>query len=421
MSNPSIASYLEKLILLEKRTGTHTNYEMMEPTIPDAQNIGAIQKFTKTIAQFIGLQEFTFIVGILHQDENVGGHIELTHSGRNVFIEVSDKAIPFPEAMAATLCHELTHKWLDKHGIRITPEIDNEILTDMTTVYLGLGKFMLNGCDRERADVEVTPTGTTTTTHTYKCGYLDRDQFALVYSLVCLVRGIPRKQWKYRLNSDAVGSLQYCHSIHRHLFDELLSHGKEPESYTSALARSVRDWQKQLVNLHKLNLYIENACCKTVQGKLSDAHKSIAAFSEEVQKIDKINSPDPALRKLEFLFVCEKVIQREMDLKYVVGELDSLQCHLNLLADYFKKFSSDFPSPDSGMFNIISCHQCGTQLKLPEDKGEMIITCTNCRYRFIFSTHSISNSKPNKAHKPSLKTRLTSLFRKQERNRSIGF
>ena len=170
MNSPSIASYIDKLMLLEKRTGAHTTYDLLEPIIPSTNDIVSLHKFTKQIADFMGLHDFTFIVSFATQEENVGGHIELRNFEKEVFIEISNKAIPFPEAVAAIICHELAHKWMAYHGIRATIEIDNEFFTDIATVYLGFGKLMLNGCDRERKETEQTSSGTRENTYFYKCG-----------------------------------------------------------------------------------------------------------------------------------------------------------------------------------------------------------------------------------------------------------
>ncbi|MCB9746443.1 MAG: hypothetical protein H6740_27950 [Alphaproteobacteria bacterium] len=43
------------------------------------------------------------------------------------------------------LCHELTHAWRDHHGLSVNDEDLEELLTDLSAVYLGLGLFACQG------------------------------------------------------------------------------------------------------------------------------------------------------------------------------------------------------------------------------------------------------------------------------------
>jgi hypothetical protein len=59
-----------------------------------------------------------------------------------VFLEVATDICGYKDPVLATLCHELCHKYLhvhwNRHGF---DQIEQEYLTDVTAVYLGLGKF----------------------------------------------------------------------------------------------------------------------------------------------------------------------------------------------------------------------------------------------------------------------------------------
>lgn len=49
------------------------------------------------------------------------------------------------ETVIATLIHEITHYFLLSQDIKIKDRKENEILTDITTIYLGFGKLMFEG------------------------------------------------------------------------------------------------------------------------------------------------------------------------------------------------------------------------------------------------------------------------------------
>ncbi len=68
----------------------------------------------------------------------------IRYSGPNhsrVEIDIANKHSPF--VMGAILAHELTHHFLDTKGIRHSDIEENERLTDLATVYVGLGKLIV--------------------------------------------------------------------------------------------------------------------------------------------------------------------------------------------------------------------------------------------------------------------------------------
>lgn len=76
-----------------------------QPAIVPIQNAG------KIIAQHIGLGDLTFVISITTHDQRTAGHIELNRDGSNVFVEVATDICDYKDAVLATLCHELCHKY----------------------------------------------------------------------------------------------------------------------------------------------------------------------------------------------------------------------------------------------------------------------------------------------------------------------
>jgi hypothetical protein len=216
MADPFVEAFVDKLILLEQTAGAQVHYRVMPPLTIPFQDSLAIQSVAKKIAEFIGLTEFIFIIAIIKQKKNVVGHIDLSTGGKEVFVEVDSDMMKFPDAVAATLCHEVCHKWLQVNGIQSPIEADNEILTDITSVFLGFGKIMLNGCRTTNVRQETAPNGTSTITETMTAGYLDRDQLAFVYRLVCAMRSISSSDFMQGLNAEATLAVNGCDSLYAH-------------------------------------------------------------------------------------------------------------------------------------------------------------------------------------------------------------
>ncbi len=115
MNDTFVSAFLEKLILLEKSTGQFVQYKIMPP-FQGAQDLLSIQKIAKEIAAFVGIDKLVFNISFVKQQPKVGGIIELSHNGDVVFIEIDPSVTQYPQALYATLCHEISHKWLHLHG-----------------------------------------------------------------------------------------------------------------------------------------------------------------------------------------------------------------------------------------------------------------------------------------------------------------
>jgi hypothetical protein len=214
---------LEQLAALERAFGARATYRVLTPFSLDPANPISIQTAARRIASFLGLEGFTFVVAVAKQDKGVGGHIELHHNEREVFIELSEDAVRFPEAVLTTLSHELTHKHLQVSGVAWAPqaghECDNEVFTDVAAVYLGLGKLMLNGYTSQRSQTKPTPDTITTTYETLTTGYVSLGDLAFVYAVVCRMRRIAADVYVADLMPRAKGAVLASISGSSNFFD----------------------------------------------------------------------------------------------------------------------------------------------------------------------------------------------------------
>lgn len=93
-------------------------------------------------------------------------------------------------AMGAIMAHELAHAYMHKKQF---PQIysDNEKLTDMCAVYLGFGKFLLNGNMTALLGVVQNPFGNTLLISQSHIGYLSSAGLVYVYGKFCEGNGVP--------------------------------------------------------------------------------------------------------------------------------------------------------------------------------------------------------------------------------------
>ena len=399
------------VILLEHRTGARVSYRPLPPLRQSLHDIIGIQAAAKHIAEFVGLTGLTFVVGVAKQKLNVGGHIDLKSSGPDVFVEIDSDTLSFSDAVAATLCHEICHKWLQVNGISCPVEIENEILTDITTVFLGLGKIMLNGCLCVNIHTETLPNATRTVREEKKSGYLDRDQLAFVYRLVCAMRNIPASEYLRDLSADAVHAIHSCDASFGHYYDLRFHKSETIRDSTNRFRREMVKMQGELSELDKYLNYIKKSCCAIVDGVLGDGHKKLQSLQQKSEEMTQLNEPDPALRFL-------RALDSKLELERMGGEIQTLAQqtdhylgHAMKIGQHLSQNPNLFPCPTPEMFSVVTCHQDGTKLRLPENSGDLIATCPTCKYRFAYNTATIAFPEQPSQKKISRMNRIWNLMR----------
>jgi DNA-directed RNA polymerase subunit RPC12/RpoP len=398
MLDISIEECIRKISLLEKSLGVKVQYQILDPFPLHSKDIIGIQNAGKIIANFIGLSDYTFVIGINKLEKNVGGHIETEHGKKQVFIEISEEILKFKDAVLAILAHEITHKYLYVNNVSFSNKYENEILTDIAAIFLGFGKLMLNGGENENIWKNYYFGGSTTITDKLGVGYLDRSKVAFVYLLVCNMRNVSEKEYISNLSNRSIQILKkskkdYC-CIFNNYRNKLNETNKLLSNFRSIVYESqliLCDGNKKLVYLQKSNEHIEKYF-------LEEIHKKISKILLEYDELLKENEYDPCLRFLNILKFNQDRAKFKLEMKDNIVIIKRYQEILSMLTSYSKKYSNVIPEPSSDIFNIMICPNCKTKLRIPEDKNNLSIKCPNCKYQFIVDTLSSIENKP-----PSIK------------------
>ena len=417
MAEIFINDYINKIIYLESKLGERVNYQILEPEPLPSTNILTLQAVAKSIAGFIGLNNYTFIVAIAKLKKGVGGHIELKQSDREVFIEVSEDAMKYDHSILATLAHEITHKYLYINGISsghdLFKEYENEILTDLSSVYLGLGKLLLNGCECKKESREFLYNETRTTTESYKCGYLNRDQLAFIYRFVCAMRKISPTIYERNLTSESIETIRKIESNYSYFFNQNFHEVDFEKKAEDLLHSAVSDTQFILSNIEKNILYIQKSMIKVVKNFLRQKHKRMNTIKLTTNRMVNKSDYNPCMKFLHAQRFDLSISKFISEIKDISSEADDYQNKVIEIVNCIQSSDDFFPQSSSDMFNIISCRNCGSKLRLPENKTRLIAICPKCQYKFVTSTSKlISKEVYISKKKSSLKTILKKLFSK---------
>jgi hypothetical protein len=319
--------YLEKLLLLEGRVGSRVGYQMFEPPSDfDSADLLALNRIARVIADSVGVKDRLTVTPTVHP-KDCAGHIDLGDTAEGVFIEVAEDLLEFPDCVLATLAHEISHRYLHLHGVSCGTgpafHYHNEILTDITAVFLGLGKLMLNGCTGQR---EFRSTSGVVT-HTRTVGYLDRQQLTFVYLLVCEMRNILTEEYEEGLLPIAVDGIRQCRNQYSLRFFSANFRGDGfLEELQIKLDRTKSDVSTTL-NLLEQKLYeINEGYLSRVLDFLGKARTQVASSDPHSQPI----SYDPALKFLLAVRLNLEISKAIADLNCRIGEAEQ---HTNLLCE----------------------------------------------------------------------------------------
>jgi hypothetical protein len=246
-----------------------TSYRILEPfVLPGLGMAGPveIQRAAKRIADFVGLGSKTFLIAPTRLNQTTGGRIELGSPSSDVFIELSLDLFDFPDAILATLSHEISHEFLEVNHISwghdLADHYHNEILTDITAGFLGLGKLLINGhhCLRVTQD---------RVTQTQTVGYLDGGQLAFVYLMACHMRGVAPAEFEAGLNATGRRLLADCSARYGQYFQSRFRDSSTVDAIRAQITLLLGDVEgrveRYLTALRNLRQELESSETETLQ------------------------------------------------------------------------------------------------------------------------------------------------------------
>ena len=186
---------------------------------------------------------------------SAGGLYDRTDPNNKPLLRIAGDKIADPEALVATLAHEIAHHILLGGGLMTGEEEDHELTTDLLPCVLGLGIFAANSTIRTSA-------GSSGTLHWWQFqrnGYMPSQGIGYALAVFAWLRDEHSPKWKHHLRLDAreplVKGLRYlrrtgdCYLVHERLgamrmptgseLTERLTHGT-----VSARVQALWDTQK---------------------------------------------------------------------------------------------------------------------------------------------------------------------------------
>jgi ribosomal protein S27E len=403
---------IDKLYLLESQLRKFHGYKILEPFVFNPRDTNAIQFAAKKIASHLKLENMTFIISYATQGKNTGGHIQLDNSN-DVFIEIDSDIKHDYEAVLSVLAHEICHKYLHKYNIKLFPEFENEILTDTATIFTGLGKLTLNGCEKTHMYTNVNLDGSKTkTTKTQKLGYLNKSQFAFIYKICSEIHRIDEKDLLSNLSPNSKAELQKIQQkVNLYLSHDFFKR----DFYYEAFKYDLKESQSNIAIFQRNVLTIENVvlphCIKTIEQYNKLIYNKFNLIQDKLKSLEDSTSityiTNMAISH-DYSNFKKEVIEFEKNYNQLIRSIDKFN---QFVQNNSSEISNSLTS-ETSFLNIFKCPNCKKEMKISSKKLARI-SCSQCNHNFIIDTgHERETTNKQTVNKIGILAWIKSIFKK---------
>ena len=376
---------IDKLFLLESQLRRFHEYKILEPFVFNPGDAHEVQSAAKKIAGHLKLENMTFIISYATQGKNTAGHIQLD-SSNDVFIEIDSEIKHDYEAVLSVLAHEICHKYLYKYNIKLFPEFENEILTDTTTIFTGLGKLTLNGCEKTHVSTNNNEDGSKTeTTKTQKLGYLDKSQFAFIYKICSIIHQKDEKDFLSNLSAKAIAEIQKIQpKVDLYLNDNFFKR----DFYIEALKDDLKESQTNIAvfqrNVRSIEQIIIPHCINTVDQYNKLIYDKFNHIREKLKSLEDSNS----ITYITNLAISHEYANFKKDVITFENNFNVLIKTIDKFHQFVQNNSLDISSAlttKTSFLNNFQCPYCKKEMRINAKKLARV-SCSQCNHNFIIDT-----------------------------------
>lgn len=314
-----------------------------------------LEEEAKSILNFVGLTECKPKCRFDKTDNGVAGFTKNNHSIYEIEITVNEDYRKNPKACSAILVHEICHKVIFLNGIDFkypVPQEYNEIYTDLCTIYIGLGKVVLDGY-------------IDTNTKCLKMGYLKVDMYRQTYNIIAKTTN------KYTI-------LKGQEDINDPLLEEALTIWGTPEDVKSTLKKSFLKNEYSLAEVNR-NILLLKQILNQVYIMHGNIFRKLSNEATELGIFGQILKNKPITL---FSNIYESLFDHSEFEKFSLAQREIYNLIL-AITDEYKDISIGALS-----YNELVCPNCGYTSKTNIEDRDTIVKCPSCSIYFRFcNTH----------------------------------
>jgi hypothetical protein len=212
-------------------------------------------------------------------------------------------------------------------------EYENEILTDITSIFLGFGKLMLNGYEIVKESVNIV----NYTRETIKIGYLNKKQIAFVYRLICAMRKIPKNDMLSGLSSEAISEISDCYCYEEDYFNQEFHNNKFQNELVESLINYIQTLQDELNQINRHLEIIKTEYINKTETFLDLKLQNLKNFYNDLRTLNQYDTYDPCLIYLITIKNRRKIEQMKIKLSQEISDAKEVKQNLNTITKLDEK------------------------------------------------------------------------------------
>ena len=266
------------------------------------------------------------------------------------------------------------------------PEFENEILTDTTTIFTGLGKLTLNGCEKTHVSTNNNEDGSKTeTTKTQKLGYLDKSQFAFIYKICSIIHQKDEKDFLSNLSAKAIAEIQKIQpKVDLYLNDNFFKR----DFYIEALKDDLKESQTNIAvfqrNVRSIEQIIIPHCINTVDQYNKLIYDKFNHIREKLKSLEDSNS----ITYITNLAISHEYANFKKDVITFENNFNVLIKTIDKFHQFVQNNSLDISSAlttETSFLNNFQCPYCKKEMRINAKKLARV-SCSQCNHNFIIDT-----------------------------------
>ncbi len=377
-ADPVARHILELLATLEKAAGVRAHYRILDPPPLTSTELPALQVVSRVLGDWIGLRNAMFDLTIINDGQPP--RLVRTDPGNEHFaMEVPVSALATPTTALAFITRQIARTYLiisNIAGGSVEPDRTAGSMADVTAVFLGMGKLVLNSPATGHVPL---PTNVPLTIENQP---LSPDYLAFTHRLVCSMRGLDWNQHTSGMNTQAQILLRGWDSYRDSVFSQALRNVLTASASHRPLMDAVEDNHLALARFDQIQRAFTATVLEPLHLEMERYHLTCKEGMERLNAREQ-DTYDPCLLYLNQL-------RRRMDLQRYADMLLVQQDHIierlrvltTGLSDLAARELVNVEHSGHAMDNV-QCPFDGTPISLYDGNKDSRVKCPTCGYAFV--------------------------------------
>ncbi len=377
-ADPVARHILEILSTLEKAAGVRAHYRILDPPPLTSTDLSTLQTVARVLGDWIGLRNAMFDVTVIEHNE-APRLVRIDPDHEEFAMELPAAALATADTALAALTRQVARAYLitsNIGGSSVDPSRTAGSLADVTAIFLGMGKLILNA---PAAGAMIHPRATASLPEDKP---LSPEYLAFTHRLVSAMRGLDWNQHTSGMNTQALGYLRKWDPYRDTVFSQALRNVLTASASHRPLMDAVEDNHLALARFDQLQRVFQATVLLPLQQEVENYHRMCREGVERLNAREQ-DTYDPCLLYLNQL-------RRRMDLQRYADMLQVQQDHvvnrLRVLSAGLSDLQArDLVHPEKARDQMSSTH-CpfdGTAINIQEMSHDTRVKCPTCGYAFL--------------------------------------